>query len=132
MLQEVQLLVAGGEGEVITGGTLTAFLGTKGRVGQNHIEILHGCAHAGQGIAQLDFAVNVMEHGVHQSQTVGIMDKLTAGKGFISLKLCHFRIQIKEVIGGFLHMAMGSDHKSKGTAVYLRTPCRSLRSRRWS
>lgn len=32
MLQKIELLVAGGKGEVIPGGALAAFLGPKGRI----------------------------------------------------------------------------------------------------
>lgn len=37
VLQEIQLLIAGGECEVITGSPFTALLGSKGRIGQDNI-----------------------------------------------------------------------------------------------
>ena len=36
VLQEIQLLIAGGECEVIAGSPFTALLGSKGRIGQDN------------------------------------------------------------------------------------------------
>ena len=57
VLQKVQLLVAGGEGEVIAGGPLAALLGAKGGgIGQYQIESGHLLAEIRQGIPQQDRA----------------------------------------------------------------------------
>lgn len=44
VLEEVQLLVAGGESEVIPGGTLAALLGTEGRIGEHQVKVVEGFA----------------------------------------------------------------------------------------
>ena len=44
VLEKVQLLVAGGESEVISGGTLAALLGTERWIGKNQIEVVEGFA----------------------------------------------------------------------------------------
>ena len=65
VLQEVELLVASRESEVITGSTLATLLGAKGRIGQDNIISAHFLAEIGQGIAQIDRAANIMQHSVH-------------------------------------------------------------------
>lgn len=39
VLEKVQLFVAGGEGQVVPGGPLPAFLGAKGRIGQHQVVV---------------------------------------------------------------------------------------------
>ena len=67
VLQEIQLLIAGGECEVIAGSPCTALLGSIGRIGQDNIIPLHTFAKFGQGIAKINGAANIVQHGIHQS-----------------------------------------------------------------
>ena len=62
-----------GKGKVVPCGTLAALLGAKGRIREHQIEIVEGLARIGQGVAQQNLAVDAMQHGIHQGQTVGIM-----------------------------------------------------------
>ena len=115
MLQKVQLLIARGIGKVVTRCTLTALFRTEGRIGQHHVIALHFLAHVGKRIAQNNFALDVVQHGVHQRQAVRIMHQLAAGEGLRIFKLCRFLIQIKEIVRLLTHKIAGSNHKAEGT-----------------
>ena len=104
VLEEIQLLVAGQEGQIITAGPLTAPLGAKGRIGQYHVIILQLLPFVGQGVPQGDFTFNIMEHSIHQCQSMSIVYQLTAGEGFIFFKFGHIRIQIIKIIRIALYM----------------------------
>ena len=113
MLQEVQLFIAGGEGEVITRGPLTALLGTKGRISQNNIKVLHALPQGRKGITQLNLTVDIMEHGIHKGKAVSVVDKLTAGEGLIAFKLGCIGIQIVEIVSSLADMAVGCNHETE-------------------
>ena len=114
VLEKVQLFVAGGEGQVLPGGPLPAFLGAKRRVGQDQVVVFEAFAQAGEGIPQHDFPVHVVEHGVHQSQPMGIMDQFAPGKGIPGLEIGRILVQVKEIIRMPAHIFMGRNHEPKG------------------
>ena len=116
MLQEVQLLVARGIGKVVARCTLAAFFRTEGRIGQHHIIALHLLAHVGKRITQNNFALDVMQHRVHQRQAVRIMHQLAAGEGLRIFKLRRFLIQIKEIVRLLTHKIACRNHKTEGAA----------------
>ena len=116
MLQKVQLLVAGGVGEVITGGTFAALFCSKRRIGEDYIIAPHTLAQIGQGVTQNNSSLNIMQHGVHQGQTVGIVYQLRTSESLRPLKGSGIRIQIKEVISLGRNILMGRDHKAKCSA----------------
>ena len=62
MLEEVQLFVAGGKSEIISGGTFATFLGTEGRIGEYQVKVVECFSLIGQGIGQQNLTVNVVEH----------------------------------------------------------------------
>ena len=57
-----------------------------------------------------------MQHGIHQGQTVGIMDQLAAGEGFFLLELGLIGAQVIEIVSMLFDILMGGDHKTKGAA----------------
>ena len=126
VLEKVQLLVAGGESEVIPGGTLAALLGAERRIGEHQVKVVEGFALVGQGVGQQNLTVDVVEHGVHQSQTVSVVDQLAAGEGFLPLEFCLICIQIVKIIGVFLDIPMGGNHKAKGAAGRVVAPLAGL------
>ena len=44
VLEKVELLVAGGESEIISGGTLAALLGAEGRIGEHQVKVVESLA----------------------------------------------------------------------------------------
>ena len=128
MLEEVQLLIAGGESKVITGSTFAALLGTKRRVGENDIITPHLLAKVGQSIAQIDGAADIVQHGIHQGQTVGVMHQLTAGKRLSALELLLIHGQFKQIIGVVLYIAVSRDHKTEGATGRVIAPLSGLGS----
>lgn len=116
MLEKVQLLVAGGKSEVISGGALAALLGAEGRIGEHQVKVVEGFTLIREGIGQQNLAVNVVEHGVHQSQAMSVVNKLAAGKGFFSLELGLIGVQIVKIIGVLFDILMGCNHKTEGAA----------------
>ena len=126
VLKEVQLLVAGGEGEVISGGALAALLGAERRIGKHQVKIMESPALVGQGIGQQNLTVDVVQHGVHQSQTVGVVDQLTAGEALFPFKLCLVCIQIVKIVGVLLDIPVGGNHKAEGAAGRVVAPLAGL------
>ena len=116
MLQKVQLLVAGGVSEVVTGGTLATLLRSKGGIGEHYVITPHSFAEIGQGIAQRDGPLHVVQHGVHQSQTVGVVYQFHAGERLRAFKGGDVCAQVKEVIGLVRNISMGSNHKAERAA----------------
>ena len=126
MLKKIQLLVAGGKGEVVTGGTLAPFLGAKGRIGEHQIKTMEIFALIRKGIRKQNFSLYVVQHGIHQSQTVGIMNQFAAGKSLLPFKFCHIRIQVVKIVGVLLHILMGGNHKTKGATSWVIAPFAGL------
>ena len=116
VLEEVQLLVAGGESEVIPGGTLAALLGAEGRIGKHQVKVVEGFTLIREGVGQQNLTVDVVEHGIHQRQPMGVVNQLTAGEGFFLLELGLIGIQIVKIIGMLFDILMGCNHKAKGAA----------------
>ena len=87
VLEEVELLVARRVGEVVARRALAALLRAERRIRQYDIIILEALAKVGQRVAEVDWAVDAVQHGVHEREAVRVMDELTAGKGFFRLKV---------------------------------------------
>ena len=87
VLEKVQLLVAGGESKVVPAGDLAALLSTEGRICKDQIEVTKNFSLIGQSISQQNLAVDVVEHGIHQSQAVGVVNQFAAGEGFFRSNL---------------------------------------------
>ena len=82
VLQEAELLVAGGIGEIIAGGQAAAFLGAEGRIGQDQRGFgqrlrLRGRACRRSGCRPID----AVQHQVHQRQAVRVLHVLHAVEG---------------------------------------------------
>ena len=120
VLEKVQLLVAGGESEVISGGTLAALLGAEGRIGKHQVKVMECLALVGQGIGQQNLTVNIVQHGVHQRQPMSVVDQLTAGECLFPLELGLIGVQIVKIIGVLFDILMGCNHKAKGAAGGIR------------
>ncbi len=116
MLQKIQLLVAGGVGEIVTGGTFAALLGSERWICEDHIIAPHALAQIGQGITQRDLSLDIMQHGIHQGETVGIVYQLRTCKSLCPLKGSRISVKVKEIIGLSRNVLMGCDHKAKCTA----------------
>ena len=101
--------------KVITGSTLTALLGSKGRIRQNQMIVIHILPNIGKGIPQNNLTVNIMKHGIHQRQTVGIVYQFTTCKSFFPLKPGRICIQIIKFIRVFSHILAGGNHKAECT-----------------
>ena len=126
VLQEIQLLIAGGKSKVITGSTFSAFLGAERRIGQDNVITFHFLTKVGQRITKIDGTADIVQHGIHQGQTVGVMYQLTAGKCLSTLELLLIHRQFKQVISMVLDIAVSSDHKAKSTAGWVVAPLTGL------
>ena len=113
MLEEVQLLIAGWESKVIAGGTFAAFLRTKRWIGQDNIIALQLFSEVGKGVTEINGTADIVQHGVHQGQSVGIMHQFTAGKSPSTLKLLLIYRQLKQVVSVFFHITVGCNHKTE-------------------
>ena len=127
VLEEVELLVAGGEGEVVAGGALAALLRAERRIGQHKVVILHGLAQVGEGVAQEDLPADVVQHGVHEGQSVGVVHEFAAGKGLVPLEPRGVGVQVEKVPGLLLHVGVGRNHKAERPACRVVTPLPRLR-----
>ena len=116
MLQEIELLVAGGKGKVITGSPFPALLGAEWRIGQHKVIASHVLSQGGKGVAQGYLAFNAVQHGIHQSQTMGIVYQFTAAEGRIFLKSRHILGQLEIIIGPRPYIPICGYHKTKGAA----------------
>lgn len=70
MLDEVQLLVARGDGEVVSGGCLIRTLRAKGRVGHHYVKPL-AARNLVYRISQRDVGFKTMQVEIHQRETAG-------------------------------------------------------------
>src|SRR5690606_6832200 len=86
VLQEIELFVGGGEGEVVPGGPFPALFGAEGGIGQDYVHIHHFFAQVGKGVPQENFPLQAVEHRIHKGQSVSVLHKFAAGKGFFNLK----------------------------------------------
>ena len=118
--------VGGGESEVIPGGTLAALLGAERRIGEHQVKVVEGFALVGQGVGQQNLTVDVVEHGVHQSQTVCVVNQLAAGEGFLPLEFGLVCIQIVKIVGVVFDIPMSGNHKAEGTAGGVVAPLTGL------
>ena len=119
VLQEVQLLITGGESEVIAGRPLTALLGSEWRICQDDVKIFHALADRGKSIAKGDLPIHIVEHGVHQGQPMRIVDQLAAGKGLAPFKGRRVCIEIEEIVRVVGHILVSRNHEAEGTAGWI-------------
>jgi hypothetical protein len=77
VLDEVQLLVAGLDGEIIALRGLVGALGAEGRVGENTIEALPPVGLV-DSIPQGDFSLNAVEEKIHEGEASGSGDEVLA------------------------------------------------------
>ena len=70
--------------------------------------------------------IDVVEHGIHQSQTVCVMDQLTTGECLFPFKLRLVCIQIVKIVGVFFDIPMGGDHKAESAAGRVVAPLSGL------
>ena len=68
MLKEVPLFIARRKGKVVAGSPFAAFLRTEWRVAQDEVKIFHALADFRECIAENNFAVETVQHGIHQRE----------------------------------------------------------------
>ena len=127
VLEEIQLLVAGGEREVVAGGAFAAFFCAEGGICEDKVIILHGFAQIGEGVAQENLSPDVVEHGIHKGKAVGVVDQFAAGERLVPLEFRRVRVQIEEILGMRFHIGMGGNHKSERPAGGVIAPLPRLR-----
>jgi len=66
VLEEGELLVGGGIGEVVAGGLAAALLGAEWRVGEDDVGLREIRAEGRQRVAELEVGCEVVEEGVHE------------------------------------------------------------------
>ena len=113
-LQEVQLFVGGLERDIVTGCALAAFFGSERRVGQDHVKAVQPFCARGQGVFTENMRRNIVQIGVHQSQTVRIVHQLNPIERV--LKRRHFLIRKRIEIHTVNSVLIGGNHKTKSTA----------------
>ena len=99
VLKEVELLVAGGEGEVIPCGSLPAFFRPEGGIRQHHIIAVELLAEAGKGVPQRNPAGYAMQQFIHERKAACFGDKFASGERLVDFKFRRLRIQILESVG---------------------------------
>lgn len=116
MLEKGELLVAGGVGEIVPGGTAAAPGSSKGRICQDQIGLGQAFSWFTQGVSQSDyaffFAFHAVEQAVHQSQTPGSGNEFHSHIGLVYLKSPVFVFQVKQIIGLGFDVGIGRDQKS--------------------
>lgn len=119
MLKKGELLVAGGVGEVVAGGTAAAPGCAERRIGEDQVCTGQAFPRFPKGIAQMDnafvFAFHAMKQTIHQGQTPGSGHEFHAHKGFSNLERPVFVVQIKQIIVLFFDVGVSGDEKPGGT-----------------
>ncbi len=92
VLDEVELFVAGGDGEVVAVGGLVRPLGAEGRVGQDHVEAV-GRRGLVDRVAQHDFGLQAVQEEVHQGQPAGPGHEVLAVVGLLADALGEVAVQ---------------------------------------
>ena len=85
VLQECELLVGRGEGEILAGGQAAAFLGAKGRVSKDQAGFGQGLAFGAEGVAIADAAAEAVQHEVHERKAVRVLHVLHAEEGLVAV-----------------------------------------------
>ena len=67
VLDEVELLVAGLDGEIVAVGGLVRALGAEGRIGEHHVVTL-AAVRLVNGVAELDVRFDAVQEEIHQRQ----------------------------------------------------------------
>lgn len=124
VLDKVQLLVARRKGEVVACSTFAAFLSSKWRIAQDEVEIFHGLADFRERVTESDFAVESVQHFVHQREAVSVVDEFAARESKFRFKELIFLRQVKEIISVVADVLRGGNHKAEGAAsrVLQRSP----------
>ena len=115
MLQKVQLLITGRKCKIVTGRTLSALFRAKGWISKNHIIIFHSFAKIGKRISQYNIPLHIMQHGVHQSQPMRIMNQFGPCECFFPLKFRSIYIQIEKIIRPIRNILVSGNHKAKSS-----------------
>ena len=116
VLEEVQLLVARHVGEVVAGGALAAFFRAEGRIREDDVVAFEALAEVREGVAEVDGALDAVQHGVHEREAVRIVDELAAGEGFLYLEIRHVLGEGLIVVGMIAHVLVGGNHEAEGAA----------------
>ena len=82
VLEEAELFIAGGIGEIRAGGQAAAFFGAEGRIGQDEGGLGQGRAILRKGGPITD-ATDAMKHEIHHGEAVGILHMLHAIEGAV-------------------------------------------------
>lgn len=114
VLQEAKLFITGDKGEIIPGGCASPFLGAKGGIGEDDIGGAKSLTIRGQGIATEPVALNVVQHGIHEGQAVGIGDEFHAIEGVQALEILFTGFELEEVIGLLLDVLVSDDEEATG------------------
>ncbi len=113
MLQEAELLVAGGISEVIPAGQTAAFFGAERRIGQDQRGVWQRLALGAEGVAVADAAVDAVQHQVHHCQTVSILNMFHAVKGAVAVfTLLSFGEFVEVVMG--TQVMIGGNQETAG------------------
>ena len=72
--QKIELLIRCGISKVVTGSPFTALFRTKGRIGQNDVEVLHPFPCRRKAVALFQASVHIMQIFIHKSQTMSSRD----------------------------------------------------------
>ena len=112
VLDEVELLVRGGDGEVVPARHLAAALGAEGRIGQDAVIAPIAWAF-GYRVAVVDVGLDAVEIQVHQSQAARLEDDLAAGEG--ALLQAHLLLSIRG-LAALLEIPLGGGDQEAGRA----------------
>ena len=85
MLQEGELLVGRGIGEILAGGQAAAFLGAEGRIGEDQAGLGQGLAFGAEGVAVADATAEAVQHEIHEREAMRVLHVLHAEEGFVAV-----------------------------------------------
>ena len=111
MLQEVQLLVARSEREVITRRALSTLLRAEGWVCQDHVIRLLARASRRERVAQLNLPLDAVQHRVHERQSVRVVHEFAPSESLLALEGLFLGAQVKVVVGLRLHVGVSGNHE---------------------
>ena len=113
MLHEVELLVAGLDGEVVAVGGLVGALGAEGRIGKHHVVALTAVGLVDR-VAQIDVRLDAVQEEVHQGQAPGPGHEILAvvGLGLDALGLG----AVQDALGLPHQPFVGADEEAAGAA----------------
>ena len=116
VLEEVELLVARRVGEVVARGALAALFRAEGGICEDDVVAFQALAEVREGVAEVDLALDAVEHGVHEREAVGVVDEFAAGEGFFDLEVRFVDGEVVVVVRGVAHGLRGGDHEAERAA----------------